>query len=217
MALPPSAHARVARNLPVCGKLSGERLQGGRSCPISAIRCTAISFNPMTGNVGYEPAYRRNAGWGWIAGAVFLVIVLALAFGVGHEPNSRVASNTVPPPAATHSVRPAGRDQSGDPAGRARPDAAARARAVADAEPVIWRGDKFVNRAAPARCRGRFLFRAGPISRTADRSAPGSRWRAGWFRSPCRPPPSARRTSFPSCRPCAPPRRGWRCNSRSRW
>jgi hypothetical protein len=57
----------------------------------------------MTGNVGYEPAYRRNAGWGWIAGAVFLVIVLALAFGVGHEPSSRVASNTVPPPAATHS------------------------------------------------------------------------------------------------------------------
>lgn len=59
--------------------------------------------NPMTGNIGYEPAERRSTGWGWIAGAVFLVIVLALAFGAGHESNnSRVASNSPTPPAATH-------------------------------------------------------------------------------------------------------------------
>jgi hypothetical protein len=60
--------------------------------------------DPMTGNIGYEPASRGNTGWGWIAGAVFLVIVLALAFGAGHEPNnnSRVASNSPTPPAATH-------------------------------------------------------------------------------------------------------------------
>jgi hypothetical protein len=53
--------------------------------------------DPMFRNAGYEPA-ERNSGtsWGWIAGAVFLVIVLALAFGVGHEP-SRVASNAPPP------------------------------------------------------------------------------------------------------------------------
>jgi hypothetical protein len=49
--------------------------------------------DPMYGNTGYEPAGRRaGTGWGWIAGAVFLAIILALAFGVGHEP-SRVASN----------------------------------------------------------------------------------------------------------------------------
>jgi hypothetical protein len=49
--------------------------------------------DPMYGNTGYEPAGRRTGtSWGWIAGAVFLVIILALAFGVGHEP-SRVASN----------------------------------------------------------------------------------------------------------------------------
>ena len=49
--------------------------------------------DPMYGNTAYEPADRRpGTGWGWIAGAVFLVIILALAFGVGHEP-SRVASN----------------------------------------------------------------------------------------------------------------------------
>jgi hypothetical protein len=53
--------------------------------------------DPMYGNLGYEPADRRtNTGWGWIAAAVFLVIVLALAFGVSHEP-SRVASNDTPP------------------------------------------------------------------------------------------------------------------------
>lgn len=61
--------------------------------------------DPMTGNVGYEPSAGRNAGWGWIAGAVFLVIVLAIAFGVGHEPNNRVASNTAPP-AMNHPLAP---------------------------------------------------------------------------------------------------------------
>ena len=35
---------------------------------------------------GYEPADRTGMSWGWIAGAVFLVIVLAVALGVGHEP-----------------------------------------------------------------------------------------------------------------------------------
>jgi hypothetical protein len=72
------------------------------------------SFNPMTGNVGYEPADRRNAGWGWIAGAVFLVIVLALAFGVGHEPGTRLASNAATPPSATH--QPLGPPAAANPA-----------------------------------------------------------------------------------------------------
>jgi hypothetical protein len=50
---------------------------------------------------GYEPAYRTGS-WGWIAGATGLVIilVLGLAFGVGHGP-TRVASNNVMPPQAT--------------------------------------------------------------------------------------------------------------------
>jgi hypothetical protein len=61
--------------------------------------------NDPYGNLGYEPADRRSGGWGWIAGAVFLVIVLALAFGVSREP-SRVASNESQP-AATHTMPPA--------------------------------------------------------------------------------------------------------------
>jgi hypothetical protein len=63
--------------------------------------------DPMYGNTGYEPADRTGTSWGWIAGAVFLVIVLALAFGVGHEP-SRVASNDAAPPQATAPTSPGG-------------------------------------------------------------------------------------------------------------
>jgi hypothetical protein len=66
----------------------------------------------MYGSSGYEPADRRNSSWGWIAGALFLVIILALAFGVGHEP-SRVASNEtqskqsqMAPPAGTTNPSP---------------------------------------------------------------------------------------------------------------
>ena len=51
------------------------------------------SNDPM---YGYEPADRTGMSWGWIAGAVFLVIILAVAFGVGHEP-TRVASNNTTP------------------------------------------------------------------------------------------------------------------------
>jgi hypothetical protein len=55
--------------------------------------------NDPTGNYGYEPAGGANASWGWLAGAVILLVVLGIAFGIGHEP-SRVASNDVSPPTA---------------------------------------------------------------------------------------------------------------------
>jgi hypothetical protein len=61
--------------------------------------------DPMYGNRGYEPADRTGTSWGWIAGAVFLVIVLGLAFGLGHEP-SRVASNNTTPPQTTAPAAP---------------------------------------------------------------------------------------------------------------
>ena len=60
-------------------------------------------------NTSYEPVDNRGGTvWSWIAGAaVFLVIVVAVAFGVAHEP-SRVASNGMqsttriaPPPMTT--------------------------------------------------------------------------------------------------------------------
>ena len=54
---------------------------------------------------GYEPA-DRTMGWGWIVGAAFLVImILAVAFGVGHEP-TRVASNNATLPQTTAPAAP---------------------------------------------------------------------------------------------------------------
>jgi hypothetical protein len=41
-----------------------------------------------------------NTMWGWIAGAVFLVLVLAVIFGLGGS-DERAATNTGSPPAAT--------------------------------------------------------------------------------------------------------------------
>ena len=67
-------------------------------------------------------------------------------------------------------------------------------------------------RACAAPCRAS----SAELTRRPDRWARGSRWPAGWSRSPCRRRPSARRTSPPSCRPCARRRCGWRCSSRSR-
>ena len=61
--------------------------------------------DPMFGNRGYEACRPHQHELGVIAGAVFLVIVLALAFGVGHEP-SRVASNNATPPQATSPAAP---------------------------------------------------------------------------------------------------------------
>ncbi len=60
--------------------------------------------DPFMRNSAYEP-YARSGGsvWGWIAGAVFLVIVFGIAFGVRHEPG-RLASNQIAPPPATHAL-----------------------------------------------------------------------------------------------------------------
>jgi len=40
-----------------------------------------------------------SSAWGWIAGAVFVLVVLVLVFGYGMNDNT--ASNTATPPAAT--------------------------------------------------------------------------------------------------------------------
>ena len=48
---------------------------------------------------------RANSGLGWIAGALFLVVVLALIFGLGRT-GDRTASTTGTPPAATTGAAP---------------------------------------------------------------------------------------------------------------
>lgn len=67
--------------------------------------------DPSWRDTPYDPNVRpANTAWGWIAGAVFLVVVLAIVFGIGHSPNAgnnRVAVNS-PPPASTMAPAPSG-------------------------------------------------------------------------------------------------------------
>jgi hypothetical protein len=42
-----------------------------------------------------------NAMWGWIAGAVFLVLVLAVIFGLGGSDQRTAGTSPASPPAAT--------------------------------------------------------------------------------------------------------------------
>ena len=71
----------------------------------------------------YDPDDRGgSATWGWAAAALFVVVILAIAFGVGSGPN-RVASNNAPPPV----ISPAspGAAHPGNPAPLAPPSAPA--------------------------------------------------------------------------------------------
>jgi hypothetical protein len=47
--------------------------------------------------------------WGWIAAAIFVVVVLGVAFGLGRGPGqlgTNTASNDMTPPAVTHMAPP---------------------------------------------------------------------------------------------------------------
>jgi len=55
----------------------------------------------------YE-ARQSNAALGWIAGAVFLVVVLALIFGLGGDGDRTAGTGTPPPAATTGAAPPAG-------------------------------------------------------------------------------------------------------------
>lgn len=60
--------------------------------------------DPFRHDSKLDPTIRApNAAWGWIAAAVFLGIVLAVAFGAGHRPGqpaTNMAYNS--PTAASH-------------------------------------------------------------------------------------------------------------------
>jgi hypothetical protein len=63
-------------------------------------------------DTAYDPNVRSgNSAWGWIAAAVFVAIVLAVVFGMGHQPaqnGTNTASNETRPPAVTQMAPPAG-------------------------------------------------------------------------------------------------------------
>jgi hypothetical protein len=66
--------------------------------------------DPMQRDTPYDPNVRQgSAAWGWAAGAVFVIILVALAFGIGHNANQvgpNVAANN--PPMAQPSPVPSG-------------------------------------------------------------------------------------------------------------
>ena len=67
--------------------------------------------DPFQRDTAYDPNVRTgNSAWGWIAAAVFVAIVLAVVFGMGHQPGqngTNTASNEMRPPAATQMAPPA--------------------------------------------------------------------------------------------------------------
>ncbi len=67
--------------------------------------------DPFRNDPQLDPNVRApSAAWGWIAAAVFLVVVLAVAFGYGHKPGqlgTNTASNDITPPAVSHMGPPA--------------------------------------------------------------------------------------------------------------
>jgi len=70
--------------------------------------------DPMWQGGEYEPAGRSyGSGWGWIAGAVVLVVLVAIIFGAGHGPTktafneNRPAGTLAAPPPAPRAVNPA--------------------------------------------------------------------------------------------------------------
>jgi hypothetical protein len=64
--------------------------------------------DPVRPDAPYFPDARAsNATWGWVAAAVFVVVILAVAFGIGHRPDQiNTASNDTTPPAVTHMPPP---------------------------------------------------------------------------------------------------------------
>lgn len=76
--------------------------------------------DPFRSDSAYDPNVRApNAAWGWIAAAVFLVVVLAVAFGAGHKP-AQLAQNDATPPAVhmappTAALPPTGAPAAGTP------------------------------------------------------------------------------------------------------
>jgi hypothetical protein len=61
--------------------------------------------DPFRNDPQLDPNVRSpGAAWGWIAAAVFLVVVLAVAFGYGHKPGqlgTNTASNDITSPAVS--------------------------------------------------------------------------------------------------------------------
>jgi hypothetical protein len=76
--------------------------------------------DPFQRDTAYDPNVRTgNSAWGWIAAAVFVAIVLAVVFGMGHQPGqngTNTASNETRAPATTQIKPPATNPSRASPA-----------------------------------------------------------------------------------------------------
>jgi hypothetical protein len=67
--------------------------------------------DPFQRDTAYDPNARTgNSAWGWVAAAVFVAIVLAVVFGMGHQPGqngTNTAMNQSKPPVTTQMAPPA--------------------------------------------------------------------------------------------------------------
>jgi hypothetical protein len=85
-----------------------------------------LDFDPLNP----EDPYRRNAKmdpdvraahavWGWLVAAVFVVVMLAVAFGIVHQPGqvgtNTAANDVTAPPAATRMAPPVVAPQANKP------------------------------------------------------------------------------------------------------
>jgi len=60
--------------------------------------------DPLWRGGEYEPATRGpDVGWGWIAGAAALIVIVVIAFGVGHNPTQTASNDT---PSMSHTAPP---------------------------------------------------------------------------------------------------------------
>ena len=86
-------------------------MDGDPSCLTTETRISITRRTLSGGNSRLDPDVQAsNTAWGWIAAAVFVAVLLAVAFGVGHQPGqgTNTASNDItPPPAATRMAPPA--------------------------------------------------------------------------------------------------------------
>src|SRR3974377_1125986 len=91
--------------------LVGTQRNDGRRRPIMSDYDYRNPEDPFQHDTAYDPNVRTaNSAWGWIAAAVFVAIVLAVVFGMGHQPGqngTNTAMNQTKPPATTQMAPPA--------------------------------------------------------------------------------------------------------------
>jgi hypothetical protein len=67
--------------------------------------------DPFRNDPKLDPALGAdNTAWGWIAAAVFVLVIVAVGFGLGHRPGDggvNTASNDATPPAVSRMAPPA--------------------------------------------------------------------------------------------------------------